>query len=120
FWTNPGGYIEQYEPIELTIKREVMEEAGVDAEVTAIVAVRDQPRAIHNVYICFAMDYIGGEPRPDGVEVDAAGFFSLEEMADMQVAGFTRWLVDVALNGAREGLTVDRSPLVPLEGCGLF
>ena len=62
----------------------------------------------------------GGEPRPDGLEVDAAGFFSLEEMADMQVAGFTRWLVDVALNGAREGLAVDREPIVPLDGYGLY
>ncbi len=74
YWTNPGGYIEQLELIHETIEREVLEEAGVQAAVKSIVAVRDQPRHIHNVYIAFAMEYLGGEPKPDGEEVDAAGF----------------------------------------------
>jgi ADP-ribose pyrophosphatase YjhB (NUDIX family) len=120
YWTNPGGYIEQLEPIEATIVREVEEEAGIRAVVKSVVALRDQPRAIHNVYIAFAMEYVDGEPVPDGVEVDAAGFYSLEEMAEMNVAGFTRWLVDVAFRGKSEGLALDREPVVPLEGYGLF
>jgi ADP-ribose pyrophosphatase YjhB (NUDIX family) len=120
YWTNPGGYIEQLEPIEATIVREVEEEAGVRAVVKSVVALRDQPRAIHNVYIAFAMEYVEGEPVPDGVEVDAAGFYSLEEMAEMNVAGFTRWLVDVAFQGKTEGLAIDREPVVQLDGYGLF
>jgi ADP-ribose pyrophosphatase YjhB (NUDIX family) len=119
-WTNPGGYIEQLEPIEETIVREVLEEAGVHARVKGIVAVRDQPRAIHNVYIAFEMEYVSGEPQPDGYEVDEAGFFSLEEMQTMQVAGFTKWLVDIALNGQSAGLLADREPIVPSPGNGLF
>jgi ADP-ribose pyrophosphatase YjhB (NUDIX family) len=120
YWTNPGGYIEQLEPIEQTIVREVAEETGVTAKITSVVAVRDQPRSIHNVYIAFAMDYVDGELKPDGYEVDAAGFFSLEEMQSMNVAGFTHWLVDIALNGKAEGLTVDGNPIVPLNEYGLF
>ncbi|MFC5470276.1 NUDIX domain-containing protein [Cohnella suwonensis] len=120
YWTNPGGYAEQLEPIEETVRREVQEECGVDAVVRGVIALRDQPRAVHNVYIAFAMDYAGGEPTPDNVEVDAAGFYSLEEMREMHVAPFTKWLVDVALNGKTEGLTIDREPLVPLNGYGLF
>lgn len=73
-WTNPGGYIEQHEDIGTTVAREVMEETGVEAKVKSIIALRDQPRSIHNVYIAFEMEYVGGEPTPDGVEVDAAGF----------------------------------------------
>jgi ADP-ribose pyrophosphatase YjhB (NUDIX family) len=119
-WTNPGGYIEQHELIHDTIRREVLEETGVEASVINVVAIRDQPRSIHNVYIAFAMDYIGGEPKADGVEVDAAGFFSLEEMESMQVASFTRWLIDVALNAGTSGLALDKQPPVPLEGNGLF
>ena len=119
YWTNPGGYIEQDELIHETVRREVLEEAGIDAVVRSIVAIRDQPRAIHNVYIAFAMDYAGGEPVPDGEEVDAAGFFSLEEMERMNVAGFTRWLVDVALRQG-SGLLADEEPIVPLPGYGLF
>jgi ADP-ribose pyrophosphatase YjhB (NUDIX family) len=121
FWTNPGGYIEQMEPIEETIVREVMEECNVTAKVRSIVALRDQPRSIHNLYVAFAMDYVGGEPTPDGVEVDAAGFYGLEEMEAMNVAPFTKWLVDVALRGNRSaGLAVDRNPVVLLNGYGLF
>ncbi|WP_248925269.1 NUDIX hydrolase [Paenibacillus hamazuiensis] len=117
-WTNPGGYIEQHEPIEQTIEREVKEEANVTAKVKGIVALRDQPRDVHNVYIAFTMDYVDGEPVPDGTEVDAAGFFSLEEMKDMQVAGFTRWLVDIALNGDGTGLYEDRAPIGSFNGTG--
>ena len=120
YWTNPGGYIEQLEPIEETIVREVAEECGVEARVKGIVALRDQPRSVHNVYIAFEMEYAGGEPTPDEDEVDAAGFYSLREMETMNVAPFTKWLVDVALRGATDGLAVDRNPVVPLEGYGLF
>ncbi|MDF2668804.1 MAG: hydrolase [Paenibacillus sp.] len=119
-WTNPGGYIEQLELFNKTIEREVLEEAGVEAVVKQIVAVRDQPRSIHNIYVAFAMEYISGEPTPDNVEVDAAGFFSLEELEGMPVANFTRWLLDVAHNGKSVGLNLDAEPCVPIEGCALF
>ncbi|MBO7742641.1 NUDIX hydrolase [Paenibacillus sp. MWE-103] len=120
YWTNPGGYIEQLEMIHDTIVREVKEETGVEASVRGIVALRDLPRNIHNVYVAFAMDYIGGEPVPDGVEVDAAGFYSMEELETMNVAGFTRWLIDVALKSGGDGLIEDREPVVKLDGHGLF
>nr|WP_232058210.1 NUDIX hydrolase [Cohnella abietis] len=119
-WTNPGGYIEQLEPIEETIRREVLEESGIEAVVRSIVALRDLPKSIHNLYVAFSMDYVSGEPTPDGFEVDAAGFYSLEEMAEMNVATFTQWLVDVALRGQSEGLTFDTNPIIPLDGYGLF
>ncbi|MUT68711.1 NUDIX domain-containing protein [Paenibacillus sp. NEAU-GSW1] len=112
-WTNPGGYIEQLEPIDQTIVREVLEETGVHAKVSSIVAVRDQPRAIHNVYIAFDMEYVSGEPQPDGVEVDQAGFFTLEEMKTMKIAGFTEWLIDVALRRKSKGLDTDSAAASP-------
>ena len=66
------------------------------------------------------MDYVSGEPVPDNVEVDGAGFFSPEEMQEMNVAPFTRWLADVAFNGQSDGLLADNHPIVPLVGYGLF
>jgi ADP-ribose pyrophosphatase YjhB (NUDIX family) len=119
-WTNPGGYIEQLEPIHDTIQREVREETGVEAVVNKVIAVRDLPRNIHNLYIAFDMEYVSGDPEPDGVEVDAAGFYSLEEMETMNVADFTRWLIDVAMHAESAGLVADRNPLVPMEGYGLY
>ncbi|MBB6671542.1 NUDIX hydrolase [Cohnella nanjingensis] len=120
YWTNPGGYAEQLEQLHDTVQREVLEETGIEAVVTGVAALRDQPRQIHNLYVAFSMAYLGGEPTPDDVEVDAAGFFSLAEMETMNVAPFTRWLVDVALNGRSEGLKRDDQPVVPLDGYGLF
>lgn len=120
YWTNPGGYIEQLEPIQETIIREVLEESGISAVVNGVVALRDQPRSIHNLYIAFSMEYVSGIPTPDNVEVDAAGFYSLQEMESMNVASFTKWLADVALNGRTEGLLADENPIVELPGYGLF
>ncbi|MDF2659605.1 MAG: hypothetical protein K0Q94_2396 [Paenibacillus sp.] len=120
YWTNPGGYIEQHEPIHSTIEREVKEEAGVEARTVGIVAVRDQPRDIHNVYIAFEMEYVSGEPVPDQFEVDGAGFFSPEEIAGMNVAPFTKWLADIAFNGQTGGLEKDDENELQFRHAGLF
>lgn len=119
-WTNPGGYIEQHEPIAETIVREVFEESGIRAAVREIVAVRDQPRDVHNIYIAFLMDYIEGEPIADGLEADGAGFYSPEEMEGMPVASFTKWLVNIAWKhtAAVTGLKPDHAPLAPVNGTG--
>lgn len=120
YWTNPGGFIEQHELIHDTIEREMMEEAGIVAEAQGVIAIRDQPRGIHNVYIAFQMKYVSGEPRPDLYEVDAAGFFDPEEMTSMNVAPFTRWLADVAFNEQAAGLLKDERPPDALQKYGLF
>lgn len=112
YWTNPGGYIEQFENIEETIVREVKEEAGIEAKVNRIVAIRDLPREVHNVYVAFAMEYVDGEPKPDGVESDAAGFYSLEEIETLNVASFTRWLIKVAFEGIDSGLHKDEETML--------
>lgn len=118
-WTNPGGYIEQTEPFHETIEREVLEETGVTAKVKRIVAVRDQPREVHNVYIAFILDYVDGEPVPDGIEVDAAGFYGPDELDGMNVAGFTRWLIDVAdREREKTGLHPDPEPGYAFNGFG--
>lgn len=120
FWTNPGGFIEQHELIHHTIEREVKEESGITAKVKEIAAFRDQPRDVHNIYIAFDMEYIEGEPDPDNYEVDAAGFFSPEEMETMNVASFTRWLAEIAFNRKLDGLHYEPVPPEALRHYGLF
>jgi ADP-ribose pyrophosphatase YjhB (NUDIX family) len=121
YWTNPGGYSEQLERIEETVVREVFEETAVTSRVKSIVAIRDLPHHVHNLYIAFLMEYIEGEPEPDGVEVDRAGFYSLREMETMtNVDVFTLWLVDTALNGASTGLLFDTDPIACLAERSFF
>ncbi|CAM3341137.1 NUDIX domain-containing protein [Paenibacillus lupini] len=121
YWTTPGGYIEQLEHIRGSIAREVWEETGVRAIVTKIIGLRDRPHTVHDIYITFEMEYIDGEPRPDDVEVDGAGFFSLEEMESMNVADLTAWQVDIALNGGEGGLHEDTHPIrESLKKYGLY
>lgn len=119
-WTNPGGYIEQHEPIEECIIREVYEETGITSKVNGIVALGDQPRNIHNVYIVYSMDYVDGIPVPDNVEVDGAGFFSLEEMESMNVAELTRRLADIAFEKPSHGLVSDPNLVQSLPGYKLY
>lgn len=119
-WTNPGGYIEQHEQIQETVEREVQEEAGIIAKARGILAVRDLPRDVHNLYVAFEMEYVSGEPTPDNYEVDAAGFFDMKDMESMQVASFTKWLVDIALNGQNDGLQKDEVDEPRLKQSALF
>ncbi|WP_430788520.1 NUDIX domain-containing protein [Virgibacillus flavescens] len=119
-WTNPGGYSEQMERIEETVIREVFEETGVTTQVKGVVALRDLPQKVHNIYIAFMMEYIEGDPVPDGVEVDRAGFYDLREMKTMNVDVFTLWLFDIALNEKQVGLIVDDNPIASLSERSFF
>lgn len=119
-WTNPGGYSEQLERIEETVVREVFEETGVTSRVKSVVAIRDLPHKVHNIYIAFMMEYIEGEPKPDGVEVDRAGFYNLSEMETMDVDVFSLWLYDIALNSETGGLILDENPIASLSERSFF
>ncbi|BCJ85616.1 NUDIX domain-containing protein [Effusibacillus dendaii] len=119
-WTNPGGYIEQYEPIEKSIVREVLEETGISSRVNGIIALGDLPRDVHNVYIVFLMEYLEGQPQPDKDEVDEAGFFSLNDMESMNVADLTRRLAHIAFQKPSHGLMADSKPMISLPGYGLY
>ncbi|MBK32652.1 MAG: NUDIX hydrolase [Chloroflexi bacterium] len=127
-WQLPGGYVEQDEVITEGVAREVMEEAGVTAKVNRAVAFRHSlggtaggPSA--NVYIVFALDYVAGEPEWDGDEIANAGFYSLEEMSQIEgVQGLSRWAIELTLNSENdEGLLIQGDgPMANRPGWSLF
>jgi len=119
-WTNPGGYIEQNELIEQSVIREVLEETGVTTNVKSIVMLGDYPGRVHNLYVGFLMEYEIGEPKPDNVEVDDAGFFSLKEMESMDIADMTRGLVKIAFAHQSVGLTANSLPKTLFNGYTFF
>ena len=86
-----------------------MAEAGVTAKARDVIAFRHSiggsiggPST--NIYVVFRLDYIEGEPTYDNDEVVGAGFYSLEEMAQMEaVQGLSRWAIEKALGAADGG-----------------
>ncbi|MCX7622790.1 MAG: NUDIX domain-containing protein [Thermomicrobium sp.] len=79
----PGGLVEPGETLDQAVLREVAEETGVRAVVRGIVGLRtrcDGPR--NDTYVMFLLDWVAGEPHPDGQEIDEARFLSLAEFRD--------------------------------------
>ena len=115
-WQLPGGYVEADEEIVPAVEREVFEEAGVQAKVEDIIGFRHSiagsiggPSA--NIYVVFRLTPISGEPSFDGDETIGAGYFSLDEIAEMdRVQGLSIWAIRRALElPPADGFGIDRS-----------
>ena len=106
----PGGFIEPDETIERAVVREVAEEAGVTAEVQGILGVRNRydPDVGNSLYIVLLMNSPGGEPKPDQREVDEAGFFTLEEIHDLEQ------VPPINVEIAKRALALDHRLLAPM------
>jgi ADP-ribose pyrophosphatase YjhB (NUDIX family) len=99
-WQVPGGFIEPDETIEHAVVREVAEEAGVQTQVEGILGVRNRcdPDVGNSLYVVLLLTPVGGDPAPDGKEVDQAGYFSLEEICRLdQVPPINREIAQRAL-----------------------
>lgn len=103
--------MEPDETIEAAVVREVAEEAGVQAEVIGVLGMRNRydPENGNSMYIVLLLRPISGEPTPDGLEVDQAGYFTLEEIEALgQVPA-------INLEVARRALSADQRLHLPMK-----
>ena len=100
-WIIRGGYLAPGERGDAGGAREIAEETGVQARTESVVAVRTRVspgQAKTDVYLVFAMTYVGGEPLADGVEVTSARFWPLAEaLAHPDVVPFSQECIRAAL-----------------------
>ena len=99
-WTLPGGYVEEDEPPETALEREVREETGLRVRSTGILTVRHtSAKDGQNVYIVFGMELAGSldqlRPDGDGVETAHVGLYRLAEFDALGEMGLiSRWVAE--------------------------
>ena len=109
-WELPGGRIEVGESVSEAVVREVAEESGITIALIGFVGVYSDPThvlvdpggSIHQqVALCFhavpALPDTGDQPRPDGIETDAAAWYVNAEIADLKMHPAMRLRIGNAL-----------------------
>ncbi|MFP4396226.1 MAG: NUDIX domain-containing protein [Anaerolineales bacterium] len=116
-WAIPSGLVEHEELLDEAAAREVFEETAIRAEVISLLAVRTRYVDLGGaVYVVFKMRPLSGEPTPDGVEVDAARYFSAEELlalADHEIFALSR---HAALAALRDAIGLVETPCPSASG----
>jgi 8-oxo-dGTP diphosphatase len=87
YWCLPGGHIDQYEPAEDAIIREVKEETDLDFSPLFLCYLDEifPEMKLHNVVMMF-YGQAAGIPKANPGEVSGIGWFSLEEAMKMDLA----------------------------------
>ncbi|MGZ8267247.1 MAG: NAD(+) diphosphatase [Burkholderiales bacterium] len=74
-----AGFVEPGEMLEDTVARETREEVGVNVKNIRYFGSQPWPFP-HSLMIAFTAEYAGGEVRPDGIEIEEARWFDVEEL----------------------------------------
>jgi 8-oxo-dGTP diphosphatase len=91
-WALPGGFIEIGEQPEPAIKREIFEETALEIKNVKLLLVRTINRHVEILFRAEA----SGEPRLNAHEIEAAGWFSLDEMPE--ISNVQRQIIRKVLN----------------------
>ena len=92
-WALPGGFIEANEQPEAAIKREIREETTLELENVRLLSVRTIGRHVEILFRAEA----SGKPVPNSAEINAAGWFSMDEMPS-ETSGVQKRIISEVLN----------------------
>ncbi|GAB4444119.1 MAG: hypothetical protein Kow00120_13740 [Anaerolineae bacterium] len=80
-WVLPGGFANHDELLDEAAVRELREETGVEGAPLGVIGVRTRYRPDGGaVYVVFKMRLVRGAPQADDFEVDAAQYFTEDEL----------------------------------------
>ncbi|MDH5441576.1 MAG: NUDIX hydrolase [Candidatus Bathyarchaeota archaeon] len=83
YWCVPGGGVRKGEVLRDAVKREILEETGIVAEVIGIIDICEFPPYGRDVYITFLGRYLSGEVAPSS-DAEDAKWFPLEEIERLE------------------------------------
>jgi 8-oxo-dGTP diphosphatase len=115
-WTFPGGAVELGESLEEAVRREVLEETGIQVEVGEVAAVidhvlRDEGGRIryHYVIIDYYARPLGGMLQP-GSDVNDARWVCLEDLDSLEMTGKAEELARGLLRDAAHACYSNEKP----------
>lgn len=79
-WLLPTGVVDPGETVDTAARREVYEEAGIEAEIEGLLAIHTVGGENQHLFLCFLGRHVSGEPTPSGDETDRAVYLTLAEM----------------------------------------
>ncbi|HTS53197.1 MAG TPA: NAD(+) diphosphatase [Burkholderiales bacterium] len=101
-----AGFVEPGESLEQCLVREVKEEVGVEVANLRYFSSQSWPFP-HSLMIAFNCDWAAGEISPDPSEIEAAGWFSLENLPVLpNKISVARRLIDATIARIRAGIPV--------------
>jgi len=102
YWTIPGGHIELDEPAEETLKREIMEETGLELKNIEPISFSEgiNPEFFHKkkhfIFLSYLAQVAGGELTKSN-EMTEYLWIDPEKTAELKITGSTRPLIDYYL-----------------------
>jgi 8-oxo-dGTP diphosphatase len=99
-WGIPGGFIEAGEQPDEAVRRELLEEVGLELTNTTLVTTRafKKPRQIEIVFRCCP----AGNASPQSIEIRKAGWFTLDTLPEGLPRDQQRLLRDILTDGVKQ------------------